>query len=310
MRDLDASFCTSGVEDSQSILSEASELNISAADQPAWATAHADYLQITGDFLPDDDVYWSRGNGLSCGALIPGSRNSGKAACSDWFGGIDDLTALNSNRELTIVSAFNDHLLVAPRNGNTVEQVKCCFPTGTPYTVRVSHQWVLNGTAGLHDMAADQNGRCVHTAACDLRKKYFRSRAFEVCNPDATDAAAAADDQCAEHSANIGCIGPKLGARTNPGLDGSACIFENLTSRFAVYRGAQPSIRDMSFTWSTTGGYVPLTMSLASQSTSVNPQSISYIPNLGYLAVVDGSTLGLSLFDLNSLGLVAPSPFF
>jgi len=34
------------------------------------------------------------------------------------------------------------------------------------------------------------------------------------------------------------------------------------------------------------------------------------LPELGYLAVVDGSNLGLSVFDLNSLGVVAPSPFF
>ena len=45
-------------------------------------------------------------------------------------------------------------------------------------------------------------------------------------------------------------------------------------------------------------------------STTVNPQSMVYIPELGYMAVIDGSTLGLSLFDLNSLGVVTPSPYF
>jgi hypothetical protein len=129
------------------------------------------------------------------------------------------------------------------------------------------------------------------------------------------------DDACAPGAANIGCVRAFTHtdasgmAITNgpiePGdPDGSQCIFENLTSRFVVYRGDQPSIRDMSFTWSTTGGFSPLAMSLATQSSSVNPQSMVYIPELGFLAVVDGSTLGLSLFDLNSLGVVTPSPFF
>jgi hypothetical protein len=77
-----------------------------------------------------------------------------------------------------------------------------------------------------------------------------------------------------------------------------------------VYRGAGPSVRGMAFTWQTTGGFTPLTMSLATQTSAVNPQSIGYIPDPGYLTVVDGSTLGLTLFDLNSLGIVAPSPYF
>ena len=77
-----------------------------------------------------------------------------------------------------------------------------------------------------------------------------------------------------------------------------------------VYRGGQPSTRGMSFSWQTTGGFVPLAMSLSTQSNQVSPQSMGYIPGLGYLAVVDASTLGLSLFDLNSLAVVLPSPYF
>jgi hypothetical protein len=37
---------------------------------------------------------------------------------------------------------------------------------------------------------------------------------------------------------------------------------------------------------------------------------LGYLPELGYLAVVDASTLGLVLFNLNSLGVVSPSPYF
>ena len=265
---------------------------------------------------------------IRTGVLAPASlcTNSfsgatARAACVDEFGSIDNLAALKNTRDLSIVSAFGDHLVVASRFGNPVDDVRCCFPTGTAYTVRASHQWVLSSASlstvnAQSDVAAGADGRCVHTAACDPRKKYFHSRVFEVCDTSATKMAGADADQCVPGAANIGCMrafsdanGVSKGS-IEPGGEGSQCIFENLTSRFVVYRGAQPSIRDMSFSWSTTGGFSPLAMSLETQSSSVNPQSMAYIPELGYLAVVDGSTLGLSIFDLNSLGVVSPSPVF
>jgi hypothetical protein len=311
IQDPDASFCSAGVEDSKAILTEGSALGIAPADQPAWGSSHADYVQITGDFLTATDAYWSNGAGKSCGNTTF-SSSTGRDACITEFGGIADLTALKNTRELSIVNAFSDHLVVAARNQSTVEDVKCCFPSGTAYTVRASHQWFLTAAAALHDIAAATDGSCVHTAACDLRKKFFHSRAFEVCDSGATPPDGTADaDKCVSGAANVGCVRAINGnGPIEPGSEGSQCIFESLTSRFVVYRGAQPSTRDMSFTWSTTGGFSPLAMSLATQSTSVNPQSMVYIPELGFMAVVDGSTLGLSLFDLNSLGVVLPSPYF
>ena len=190
--------------------------------------------------------------------------------------------------------------------------------------MRASRQWVLSGTAGLHDIGAagqDKDRRCVHTASCDRRKQYFRSRAFEVC----TNGKADADGVCQTGNPNVGCAvdaqtngadnlqaqsDDPLASAVDPTGAGSACIFENLTSRFVVYRGAQPSVRGMAFTWQTTGGFSPLTMSLTTQTNSVNPQSLGYIADPGFLTVVDGSTLGLTLFDLNSLGIVLPSPYF
>jgi hypothetical protein len=315
----DGIFCSNGVEDSTTMLKEADKLGIPAASQAKWAENHADYVQITGDFLGVDDAYWSKGAGQTCAGATVGGRTSGRDACVAEFGGIDNLTALERTRELTILEAFTDHLVVESRNGNPVADIQCCFPAGTAYTVRASHQWVLRGAAAgfLSDIAAGADGRCVHTADCDPRKQYFRSRIFEVCDssapaPDGT----AADDQCVPSAANVGCVraftdsSGKSNGAIEPGEDGSACIFDGLTSRFVVYRGAKPSLRDMSFTWSTTGGFTPLALSLLTENQAVNPQSMVYIPELGYMAVVDGSTLGLTLFDLNSLGVVLPSPYF
>jgi hypothetical protein len=314
LSDSDAAFCGVGVEDSEAILVEANELGIAPENQPAWATAHADYVQITGDFLEDDDAYWSRGKGKDCQNPEFGTA-IGRDSCVAEFGGIDTPTALKSTRELTILSAFADHLVVDARNGNTVSDVQCCFPTGTAYAVRASHQWYLASPTALNDIGERQSdSRCVHTASCDPRKKFFRSRVFELCDSGADQSAFGADDKCQPGAANIGCIRafmqPDSANALVPGSEGSQCIFENLTARFAVARGTQPSTRDMQFAWSVTGGFAPLAMSLAPESTSVLPQSMAYLPELGYLAVVDGSTLGLSLFDLNSLGVVAPSPFY
>jgi len=44
-------------------------------------------------------------------------------------------------------------------------------------------------------------------------------------------------------------------------------------------------------------------------TSAASPQSLGYLPEQGWLAVVD-STVGLALFDLNSLGVVLPSPYF
>jgi hypothetical protein len=311
LADPDGNFCASGVEDSDTIVSEAESLGItSSSTQKAWAQKHADYAEITGDFPADDDAYWSRGAGMAC------TRDK----CENEFGNIDNPEVLSVSRDLSILEAHGDHLLVSPRcqmaDGKPdpdcdpavlLKDIRCCFPTGTAYTVRASHQWLLgsiNGTvfsSGRNDLATGSDGRCVHTASCDPRKKFFHVRAFEVCDKTSLGESACEDD-------NVGCTVPSV--PVDPTGAGSSCIFENLTSRFVVYRGGQPSTRGMSFSWQTTGGFVPLSMSLSTQSTQVSPQSMSYLPGYGYLAVVDASTLGLSLFDLNSLAVVAPSPYF
>jgi hypothetical protein len=333
LNDPDAAFCSYGVQDSDAIGVEAENLGIPGTTD-TWNQAHADYVQLTNDFPWDQDSYWSQGAGNGCKALLNDTLSAtDHDACEAKFGNIDNPAVLNPNRDLSILEAHSDHLTVQPRNCEgdcelKLNQLRCCFPSGMAYTVRASRQWVLSGTAGLHDIAANSNGECVHTASCERRKQHFHSRAFEVCTNGKSDA----DGVCQTGNPNVACA---IDAQTNgadaaiaddsstsaddqnaleptvaPGGAGSACIFENLTSRFVVYRGAQPSVRGMAFTWQTTGGFTPLTMSLTTQTSAVNPQSIGYIADPGFLTVIDGSTLGLTLFDLNSLGIVLPSPYF
>ena len=301
------------------------------AGRSAWSAVHADYVQITGDFPAEDDVYWRLGKGKTCAGLIKNAAadelGGDRDACETEFGTIENLVSLKASRELSIGEAFADRLSVRPRHcasdadcAAKLQKMACCFPAGTAYTVRASRQWLLSAGAGLHDIVASEPNadgarRCVHGAFCDPRKKYFRSRAFEVCD---ASRAVDSDGACSIDNPNVGCVsGTKVENGTliadypvEPRGVGRQCIFENITARFVVYRGKQPSTRDMSFSWQTTGGFVPLSMSLASQSFSVNPQSMAYLAEPGFLAVVDGATLGLSLFNLNSLGLVSPSPFY
>jgi hypothetical protein len=93
---------------------------------------------------------------------------------------------------------------------------------------------------------------------------------------------------------------------------GSQCIFDGLTERFALYRGREPSVRDSQFQWQTTGGFIPLVMSLSALSSAkaVSPQSIQFLRQPEVMAVVDGSSLGLSLFSLDTFEVAKPSPYY
>ena len=85
-------------------------------------------------------------------------------------------------------------------------------------------------------------------------------------------------------------------------------VFNGLNDRFAIYRGRVPSVRDMAFTLRTTGGFTPQVMTLL--STVVAPQSIQFLQQPEEMAVVDGASQGLSLFSLDTFGIVTPSPFY
>ena len=324
LSDPDASFCSWGVEDADAIQVEANGLHIPGVDKN-WVQAHADYVQLTGDFPIDYDSYWTVGAGASCKATLRDTVSAtSHDACGAMFGNVADSATLNLNRNLTITKAFSDHLEVTPTgcdpdnpSDDCIElwnQIRCCFPSGTTYNVRASKQWLLRGTGGLDDIVADPNSsptklRCVHSASCDRRKQLYHSRAFEVCTQGGVNDMG----DCRTDDPTVGCAipAPAVGANpVEPNGPGSACIFEGLTSRFVVYRGAKPSRPDMTFTWQTVGGFTPQSMSLASQTFAVNPQSINYVPQLNALTVVDGTTLGLTLFDLDLLGVSLPSPYY
>jgi len=337
LQDRDANFCGAGVEDSDTIRARGVALKIPESSLDAWSKAHADYVQITGDFPAADDQYWTRGRGQFCAGTINPMKSTvaGRDACVAKFGNIDNPAILNTKRNLSILKAETGQLTVTPQGCtgqncvDTLAQLDCCFPAGTAYTVRASNQWlVTGGGVGTHDIGIGAGNRCVHTASCDRRKEFYGQRVFEVCDPSLpqeshTEVGAdgkeheVKDFKCEKTDPKVGCVGPLPDPTATPPVPltvtpngiGHECLFENLTSRFVVYHGEQPNVPNMAFTWQTTGGFVPQSISLLPLTSAASPQSLGYLPEQGWLAVVD-STVGLALFDLNSLGVVLPSPYF
>jgi hypothetical protein len=350
LADSTAFFCDNGVYDVDAMKDYAQvELGIKdEAAAAAFAADHADYVQVTGDFPSIIDSYWrSAPHGLT------------HDACVNLFGEAQGrgVTDLQQTRDLSILEAYQDHLVVTPRVPLDHDDSRCtdearkdpknaayycpptadefagCFPGGMQYTVRGSQQWVLasSNPAVTRDIIADPTPvvdpkhpdaapkaryKCVRD--CDPRRQHFRGRAFEIgrtptCanapNCESVSAVGVAtnlDGPCSYDPTAEG------GDTRGVGLDeaASACIFENLTARFAVYRGLQPSVRDMSFSWDTTGGFYPLAAPLSAVSTATLPQTVRYIPEYQSFAVVDASALGVSLIGLDTLRVLTPWPVY
>jgi hypothetical protein len=67
--------------------------------------------------------------------------------------------------------------------------------------------------------------------------------------------------------------------------------------------------RDVVWRFTTRGQLVPLAINLAATTVAVAPQSMRFIDSFGQLAVVDGSSQGLILIDLNTVA-EAHAPYF
>jgi hypothetical protein len=333
--DRSAYFCGQGVYDIEMMRDYGEkELGLDAAVLDAFAEGHTDYVQVTDGFPALQDSYWLSERGQDCG---------GRSACFDVFGRAD-VRDLDPSRELRIEKAYQDRLVVSPRSDLTSAAERCtrcdadpaspactvdgvpkdkvtllwehCFPGGMRYTVRASKQWVLRSARALHDVTASLEPgssppayECVRD--CSPRTRLLRSRAFEI-------------------SSSVDCLGLGCGVgvapegdavctfdatpRENgsqgvvPGEKGSECVFENLLARFAIYRGRAPSVRGMTFSWQTAGGFLPLVGTLTTASAAVMPQHITYLPQYQSFAVVDAATLGLSLLSLDTLRINAEWP--
>lgn len=319
---LNASFCTSGVQDMDLAAATGRSMGVTAAaDLQTFARRHADYVQIVGDLLEEDDPYWS-GAGASCGAeLFQSGDNpsglSGRLLCEQFFLPAE---AQNENRDYRIVQASEDALLIEPRGADPSEVFSdrrkrllsefaaCCFPDPTVFQIRGGNQWVVRGAATgfSHAVTTDPTSlRCV--ADCNPMASRQRGRVFEIsCN-----------DDCPPNAEGTLPIGPATGEDfvcrvdsvdngVDPGEPGSECVFQSLTTRFAIYRGQDASRRDMRFRWQFADGFSPLIIGLTSvDRTRSTPQSIVPWPESSQLILSDGSARGLTFVSSRSPGTIS-----
>jgi hypothetical protein len=310
LEDLGAGFCNQGVEDLELARQRGRDLGLTQTALETFARAHADYLQITADFPPQEDSYWSVPGsvGNTCGGRwAPGN---GYSECQRVFG---PTSGPLPPRDFVVFEAYQSHLLIQPRLANLdiFDQVYCCFgaQAAIKYAVRAGNQWLLTSTVTpkLHQITVAQEAsnyddrRCVR--GCDPRRALFRNRALELVNPAHVQACPAPSPN---QTTPPGCCLPGQCLACVMDTDGpvapqSPCVFQNVTTRFAIYRGVERSQRDMRFYWQYSGGFVPLYASLLGQTTAVLPQWMRYVPQIAQLAVADGSSEGLALVSLQTL---------
>jgi hypothetical protein len=305
LSDPDAQFCDRGVQDA-AVTAELSGDYISAdADRAAFASSHTDFLQVTSDF-DERDQYWVSALGSSC-AYDASSGVSGINGCRTYFG---TATEPRSTRELTILEAYQNRLILQPSDGSSVTEANlhCCFPGTVKYTVRAAHQWVFRGQQSLSRVTPDSHDRC--QLDCSVRKTRIRTRAMEIAST-ATVCDSAGNCSNTVDVSDAGRPRPGIGPAAIPyaacivssdeaiepdqQLLPRGCVFDALKARFAVYSGTAPSIRDMTFSWRVSGGFVPYQLSLANSYTgaAVMPQSMTFAQSLNAFFVVDSVSGGV-----------------
>jgi hypothetical protein len=326
---LNAGFCASGIEDIPAMRARGARLMSGADDETldSFAGRHVDYVEITQHLLDSDDRHWAQSPGKGCGAQYQASneKQPGRQVCERFFGSAE---LPDRHRELRLVRAFNDRLVVEPRAYDSraerdavLELVECCFPAGVEFRVRASQQWVRRADDQLsHPMQTNPE-----TLACERGCSPLQAnrdgRIFEIaCDGDACantperapaigpsrfpDQGDQGDADYAEQSRAIACIideHPVGGVQ--PGGPGSQCVYESLTARFAIYRGLSPSERGMQFRWTTIGGFRPLSVDLFGVNqfqTTTMPEKLLYVPQINRLAVADGGTSGLFFVGLRA----------
>jgi hypothetical protein len=314
-------FCEGGVQDEQVTRDVGVGLGVSAAELDAFARRHGDYVQIVEDLPEEDDAYWTPGNpGATCGSElfdidVSGSGSGGgRALCDDFFG---PFQLQNFTRDLRIVEAGEDTMRLesrileatssSARRRQLSEFVSCCFPRSTRFAVRAGNQWVVQGSSSgaPHHIKADpSSGRCIQD--CNPLSQKLQSRVFEIsCSSGCADAAGDTLPAVglARAGEDIACVVDDVSGGIEPGEPGAQCVFQSLTTRFAIYRGRSPSQRNMRFRWQVVGGFDPFLLNLSSLDRTSSPRSLTYVRDVDRVFLADGTARGLSFLSLRSFQL-------
>ncbi len=316
LSDPNAQFCDLGVMDAQLTQQYgARKFQLSSGAAARFAEHHTDYIQVTSKLLSEDDTYWSEGHeGATCG----GGR--GFAVCDSVFGEGRGRELLAS-RDFTVVSAFQDRLQIAPRQSSDqaaeerLELLDCCFPAPISYRVRAAHQWIVRGqkTGFSHSVRArksvdPETGDFSFPCEFDCRPSadQHQGRVFEISNVRCDEIDPESETSCRVgpfQEEDVVCAYDSSHGPVAPGGTADECIFDSPTRHFAIYRGLEPSKRDMTFGFEVTGGFRNQKLSLTTGTgTSVLlPLTLSSVGAEPLLGVVDSQDRGLIMIDLRSL---------
>ena len=321
---LNASFCSAGVQDMDLTSQEGARLGVSASDQPAFARRHADYVQIVSDLLDARDPYWRNPQtGAQCGLELfsgaaPDSENrlAGRPLCEQYFLPIE---VEDPHRDFRIVEASEDALRIEPRSYDPAqvstnrrrllnEFAACCFPGSALFQVRAGHQWVVRGSSSgfAHTVTTDPASlRCVEDCSPTVQRR--RGRAYEIsCEGGCPDANGRPSVGVPVAGEDLACVVNSAEDGIDPGEPGAECVFQSLTTRFAIYRGQSESTRDMRFRWQLSDGFTPLVITLTSVDRSRStPQSLLPLPETNQMIVTDGSARGLTFVSTRNLGSIS-----
>jgi hypothetical protein len=224
-----------------------------------------------------------------------------------------------------------------PGNRSALQFVSCCFHNQATFKVRAGGEWVAagqNGVGFLHHVVASAatvndvdpltgtagGRRCV--LSCDPHDVLLSSRSFDIpwspipWGTSSGEADAGAVDVLeAGAEGGAGTITCALPQGAMPSiLRTSPLALQNPFFSYVTWMGcALPGSRfdhtitprDDTWRFQIGGGFLPLTISLTSNTVvDISPQSMRYIQPLGWLAVVDGQSQGLELIDLNAVAVV------
>ncbi len=288
-----------------------------------WTT---DYVEITDDILASDDPYWALPQAcwdIPGTQLEDGGTSSSMSVatqrfniCQATFGSPGSNPDLSPRRDAPIIAAYTDHLTVgrfgfpngletttnrtvdpgSSNNPTLLKLMACCFHNQAAFKVRTGGEWVAVGQQGvglLNHVQADANNRCV--LSCDPKDSLLNARSFDV--PWGTPTSDPMTN-CTEPTSPPGIDRNNVLAMRNP-------MFSYVTwsGCGTPMSGAHTlTARDLTWKFSTAGGFSPLTISLSGTTgVAVSPQSMLFISSLGQIAVVDGADQGLVLIDLNTV---------
>ena len=304
-------FCSRGVHDLRVSQQRVAAAALETTGQPGPQASQrvVDYVQIADDLLPPSDPYWALnnddGSSFECWRLpdpygelkTPAKRYD---TCNAQFGAAGDQSP---RRDFPVLEAYDGRLVVgrwsyldeknptpqsrvvAGRSSDafttaTMKLARCCFHNQIRMRVRTGSQWLAIGsqTGYLHHLRPDPStGACVQS--CATRDALMNSRALEAIGAGL------------QRDSALALRNPILSLA----LAGKAPTMADLAKRYTY------ADRDLVWKLSTRGKYSVHFYNLAANSTAVSPQSMRYVDPLGQMAIVDGSLLGLVLYDLNAL---------